>query len=221
MKGTPSFSSIKLKLDSKFAEGQISSSNASSGMNESSLRTMHGATLTANDANSLIEKWTKALEAAKVGIVKDTEAHLELRMNMRTLEKEADYLVSKLNAFEAGHDVMKATAERLEERSVHMNKLLKSVKERLKTLSSTPELRKYQTNPEFDREKTYQEACELQKELTRICNEFEDLTDKLDGFKLNDLKHADDFDLGKVISDMSKYNAELSEYTERFEKGAE
>ena len=87
-------------------------SNSSSEIDESSLRTMHGATLTANDANLLIQKWTKALEAAKVGIVKDAEAHLELRMNMRTLEKEADYLVSKLNAFEAGHDVMKATAER-------------------------------------------------------------------------------------------------------------
>ena len=185
---------------------------------ESALRTMNGPRITANDANILVAKWTKALKAAKVGIVKDAEAHLELRMNMRTLEKEADYLVSKLNAFEAGHDVMKATAERLEERSVHMNKLLLSVKERLKTLSATPELRKYQTNPDFDREKIYQEACELQEELTKICNEFEDLTDKLDGFKLSDLQ-TKEFDLGKVITDMSKYNSELREFREKFEDG--
>lgn len=216
MKGTSSFSSITLKLDSKFAEGQMISSSTSE--IESALRTMNGPRITANDANILVAKWTKALKAAKVGIVKDAEAHLELRMNMRTLEKEADYLVSKLNAFEAGHDVMKATAERLEERSVHMNKLLLSVKERLKTLSATPELRKYQTNPDFDREKIYQEACELQEELTKICNEFEDLTDKLDGFKLSDLQ-TEEFDLGKVITDMSKYNSELREFREKFEDG--
>ena len=216
MKGTSSFSSITLKLDSKFAEGQMTSSSTSE--IESALRTMNGPRITANDANILVAKWTKALKAAKVGIVKDAEAHLELRMNMRTLEKEADYLVSKLNAFEAGHDVMKATAERLEERSVHMNKLLLSVKERLKTLSATPELRKYQTNPDFDREKIYQEACELQEELTKICNEFEDLTDKLDGFKLSDLQ-TEEFDLGKVITDMSKYNSELREFIEKFEDG--
>lgn len=216
MKGTSSFSSITLKLDSKFAEGQMASSSTSE--IESALRTMNGPRITANDANILVAKWTKALKAAKVGIVKDAEAHLELRMNMRTLEKEADYLVSKLNAFEAGHDVMKATAERLEERSVHMNKLLLSVKERLKTLSATPELRKYQTNPDFDREKIYQEACELQEELTKICNEFEDLTDKLDGFKLSDLQ-TEEFDLGKVITDMSKYNSELREFREKFEDG--
>ena len=210
------FSSIKLKLDSKFDSATEKQAMLSSSGN--GLRTMEGAPLTANDANILVAKWTKALDSAKLGIVKDAEAHIELRTNIRTLENEANYLISKMNAFQAGHDDMKATAERLEERSVHMNKLLESVQKRLKTLSSAPELRKYQTNPDFDREKIYKEACDLEKELTDICSEFEGLADKLDGFKLNDVSTDDGFDLGKVIADMSKYNAELSDFRERFEQ---
>lgn len=232
--GGDQFSSIKQKLDSKFEisssslsgrSGNSSSSSHSNDKNESfpsrssssEFENMNGPPLTNSDATILVKKWINALNSARDSIVKDAESHLDLRMKIRSVENHANYSISKLNVLEAGHDVMKASADRLEERSSYMNELLLSVRKRLKSLSARPELRKYQTDPEFDREKIFKEACELENELERICKEFEDLTERLDGFKLSDLGDDKNFDFGQVINDMGTIKTELKDYEKRFE----